>query len=56
MGETAIVVAIVAACAAWLGLRAWRTLRGKRTGCGCEKCPAVVPRAPARPPQDGVAP
>jgi hypothetical protein len=42
--QTAIVIAVVAACALAMGLRAIRTFRGsKKTGCGCAECPAVKP-------------
>jgi uncharacterized membrane protein YccC len=44
MSETILVGAIVAVAAAWLGWRAWTFLRGKRTGCGCDRCPAVNAR------------
>jgi hypothetical protein len=48
--QTAIVLALVAGCALSLAWRAWRTLAGKRSGCGCASCPAVkrVSAAPAR--------
>jgi hypothetical protein len=41
--QTAIVIAIVAGCVLALGIRAVRTFRGKKTGCGCAECPAVKP-------------
>lgn len=25
----------------YLAWRGWSTLRGRKTGCGCDKCPAV---------------
>lgn len=31
----------------YLAWRAYRTLRGKKTGCGCDECPAV--KTPNRP-------
>ena len=42
-----IVAALVAIAAAVIGRRAWRTLRGTKTGCGCEHCPAVARRGAA---------
>ena len=36
-----IVIALVAAAALLMGRRAWRSLRGSKTGCGCDHCPAV---------------
>lgn len=36
---TTVVLLLAASYLAW---RAWSTLRGgKKTGCGCDKCPAV---------------
>lgn len=35
---TAVVLLLAVSYLAW---RAWSTLRGKKTGCGCDKCPAV---------------
>lgn len=32
-------LAVVAACALWVGWMAWRKLRG-RPGCGCGHCPS----------------
>lgn len=29
---------VVAACAVWLGWRAWRKLN-RKGGCGCDHCP-----------------
>ena len=43
------VVLLLAAC--YLAWRAWSTLRGtgKKTGCGCDKCPAVKDEAKKTP-------
>lgn len=30
----------------YLVWRSYRTLRGKKTGCGCEQCPAVKSKTP----------
>jgi hypothetical protein len=43
-----IVIALVAAAALVMGRRALRMLRGSKTGCGCDHCPAVK-RAGAQP-------
>ena len=37
-----IAIAIVAVCAALTLRRAARSLRGKKTGCGCAECPALA--------------
>jgi hypothetical protein len=55
-----IVIALVAGAALIMGRRAWRSLRGSKTGCGCASCPAVKnrgPRAtlPASPPAGATA-
>ncbi len=42
--QNLIVIALVTASAAWLGWRACKTVRGKKTGCGCDHCPAVKPK------------
>jgi hypothetical protein len=39
--QNLIVAALVAGSAGWLGWRLWKTVRGKKTGCGCDHCPAV---------------
>jgi len=39
-----IVCALVAAAAGIMGRRALRMLRGSKTGCGCESCPALKAR------------
>jgi hypothetical protein len=33
----------------YLAWRGYRTLRGKKTGCGCDTCPAVKPKVPQQP-------
>ncbi len=30
----------------YLAWRSWSVLRGKKTGCGCDKCPAIKPDKP----------
>jgi hypothetical protein len=42
-----IVIALVAAAALVMGRRALRMLRGRKTGCGCDHCPAVKQRGAA---------
>jgi FeoB-associated Cys-rich membrane protein len=41
MLENLIVAALILFAVSYLGWRAWRSLRGKKTGCGCDSCPAV---------------
>jgi FeoB-associated Cys-rich membrane protein len=41
MVQDLIVAAFILFAVSYLGLRAWRSLRGKKTGCGCDTCPAV---------------
>jgi hypothetical protein len=43
--QLAIVIAIVVACAFMVVRGAVRSMRGRKTACGCEKCPAVDRRA-----------
>lgn len=43
---TTVVLLLAASYLAW---RAWSTLRGKKTGCGCDKCPAVKSEAKKTP-------
>ncbi len=54
-----LVAAAVTVAALLMGRRAWRTVRGSKTGCGCERCPALgrgtVPSA-ASPPAVASAP
>ncbi len=56
--QTVIVIAIIAACALWQGWKAWRTVAGKRSGCGCAECPAVSKKTASSPvpPATPVAP
>jgi len=42
-----LVFLLIAAAAAIMGRRALRTLRGSKTGCGCDHCPAVDRRGAA---------
>ncbi len=35
--------------ASYLAWRAWSMLRGKKTGCGCDQCPAVKSEAKKTP-------
>jgi len=35
-----VIILAVGASAAYLGRMAYRMVRGKSTGCGCDKCPA----------------
>lgn len=48
--QNLIVIALVAACALAMGLRAYRVVRGRKTGCGCDHCPVskrtVATRSP----------
>jgi hypothetical protein len=36
-----IVAGLLLLAVGYLGWRGYATLRGKKTGCGCDKCPAV---------------
>ena len=47
--QNIITTAILLLAASYLGWRAWSTLRGKKTGCGCDKCPAVKSEAKKTP-------
>jgi hypothetical protein len=42
--QTIIVIALIAAAALAMGWRAWRIWQGKRSGCGCDHCPAAKDR------------
>ncbi len=42
--QTAIVFAIIAICAGFVAWRAFRSLAGTKTGCGCATCPALKDR------------
>ncbi len=39
--QDVLVAVIVIACAAVIARRAYKALRGKKTGCGCDSCPVV---------------
>jgi len=47
--QNLIVAVLVTACGVIMGMRAYRMLRGRTNGCGCEQCP-VQKRAPTVPP------
>ncbi|MBA3937932.1 MAG: FeoB-associated Cys-rich membrane protein [Planctomycetes bacterium] len=36
-----LVGAIILAAGLYIGLRSWRVMRGRKTGCGCAECPAL---------------
>ena len=40
-----IVAALLLLTVSYLAWRGWSTLLGKKTGCGCDECPAVKPKA-----------
>ncbi len=44
MVQDLIVAALVLFAVGYLGRRAWLSIRGKKTGCGCDTCPAVKTR------------
>jgi hypothetical protein len=48
--QTLLAILVVAACAAAVGWRAYRVLSGRKTGCGCDHCPAL--KKPSRPGPD----
>ena len=48
LAQNLVTAAIVLAAVAWIGLRSWRALRGRKTGCGCSECPAVKNQPKAR--------
>jgi hypothetical protein len=41
MLQDLLVAVILLFAVSYLGWRAWATLRGKKTGCGCDRCPAL---------------
>ncbi len=41
MIQDLIVAALILFAVGYLGRRAYLSLRGKKTGCGCDTCPAV---------------
>ncbi len=43
--QNIITAAILLLAASYLAWRSYRTLRGKKTGCGCDTCPAVKSEA-----------
>ena len=40
-----LVAALLLLAVTYLAWRGWSSLRGKKTGCGCDECPAVKPKA-----------
>jgi hypothetical protein len=46
MMQTVVAIGLVIGAALALGWQAWRTLQGRRAGCGCEHCPGVKGTAP----------
>ena len=40
-----IVAGLLLLAVSYLAWRGWSTLRGKKTGCGCDECPAVKTKA-----------
>ena len=48
--DLAVVLVIVAGAVAYLGWTTWRTVAGRRKGCGsaCGKCAESKPQTPAK--------
>ena len=45
MTQDLIVAGLLLLAVSYLAWRGWSTLRGKKTGCGCDECPAVKSKA-----------
>ena len=53
LAQNLVAVAIVLFAVGYIGLRSWRIMRGRKTGCGCSECPAVKAKPKAQSAQPG---
>ncbi len=53
LAQNLLAAAIVLFAVGWIGLRSWRIMRGRKTGCGCVECPAIKTKPKAQGVQPG---